>query len=973
MSDPRSKVMVMVTVEYKERMLWNVLNSFHSIDAASWLNTKGKTLSISSARDEGKIFFAKEHAAWFVNPAAFGKMMHDGAGSNGDDSAAVKADDYYSLFPVRVSSDYGPSQTFSSTETVLPDEYLRTWQLAFIIRHPALVCPSMYRAHRALKKLYPIGSSTSNGMSRRFLRLSVSLRWTRMLYDWCVSQEGQAPPIILDANDLIHNQSSVVKFCEPTGLNPAALKWVVKEKAPKGVDVASEAEKWKHEFGDEEASFILEIVREVMPDYEFLRQRRTKVTWFPRWIKLELLSGRALGQFSEGVGSDPDDPPPRWVGWGRGHPDYMPEWEMIQVDGGWYHISGASLGADIEFSPDEEFVEERLIPYFLAPSVLSKPIGSNSQACPSLSGLTHYRQLFRKCLGNLYSVPPDYRICLAIEKDVLHAAVRDGLPLNSTLDKLCQIWEKLQMTWYGWKDIDGKTLQEEEEEDPRTLAKPALSAEEFKVNIPPVRVVLNKRAGAPAVVWGAYATHWYRIISFRGLAAILKLKTANGDIDIDQFCNLVFREVEASSLAQPFSAVPIQRFKDLLEVHVRCKGRSEDDNPFEAKMGGSSGFYTSEPPVKGFLDDPQDLAFWYWSILHLAPAHFRSLHREAYWSKGNHGHMIPVALILQALEDAADSWEQVANHLSSLIDNQGAIFDPDEHDRLLFDDNTFSRSHLYFWAIDCLGIFIPSISATIREWRIFWEARKNIFRAGENFIRQVRQEARDAVPPWCWLGECLGNLVPQVEDQVARLEALKSRLEDMRAQIDTLRNGLFNASAVIESRAATELGENVKLLTYISIVYLPLSFCAALWAIDYSYHPGVFTVVTVLLATTTYLVVMNLNNLARLGKEVYQQFRRDIITSMLNDAKWAPTGEAFSQFRPERVNKTPSEWNILVETAYGFSLSFTKESKVGRCVNPVVRKIKMKIMALVLLLSSQIRNLETQTGRTSALDPRAWI
>ncbi|RHZ64671.1 hypothetical protein CDV55_104808 [Aspergillus turcosus] len=609
----------------------------------------------------------------------------------------------------------------------------------------------------------------------------------------------------------------------------------------------------------------------------------------------------------------------RWVAWGRGRPNYMPEWEMIQVDGKWYHISGASLGADIEFSPDEEFErEERLVPYSLAPSWLPKPIGSSSQASPSLSGLRHYRQLFRKCLGNLYSVPPDYRICLAIEKDVLHAAVRDGLPLNSTLDKLCQIWEKLQMTWYGWKDIDGKTLQEEEEEDPRTLAKPALSAEEFKVNIPPVRVVLNKRAGAPAVVRGAYATHWYRIISFRGLAAILKLKTANGDIDIDQFCTLVFREVDESSLAQPFSAVPIQRFKDLLEVHVRCKGRSEDDNPFEANylqemaftmsifpsgMGGSSGFYTSEPPVKGFLDDPQDLAFWYWSILHLAPAHFRSLHREAYWSKGNHGHMIPVALILQALEDAADSWEQ----------------------------------------------------------------------AGENFIRQVRQEARDAVPPWCWEGGYLANLVPQVEDQVARLEALKSRLEDMRAQIDTLRNGLFYASAVIESRSATELGENVKLLTYISIVYLPLSFCAALWAIDYSYHLGVFTVVTVLLATTTYLVVMNLNNLARLGKEVYQQFRRGIITSMLNDAKWAPTGEAFSQFRPERVNKTPSEWNILVETAYGFSLSFTKESKVDRCVNPVVRKIKMKIMALVLLLSSQIRNLETQTGRTSALDPRAWI
>lgn len=35
---------------------------------------------------------------------------------------------------------------------------------------------------------------------------------------------------------------------------------------------------------------------------------------------------------------------------------------------------------------------------------------------------------------------------------------------------------------------------------------------------------------------------------------------------------------------------------------------------------------------------------------------------------------------------------------------------------------------------------------------------------------------------------------------------------------------LFNASAVIESRASTRLGENVKLLTFVSIFFLPLSF-----------------------------------------------------------------------------------------------------------------------------------------------------
>ena len=36
---------------------------------------------------------------------------------------------------------------------------------------------------------------------------------------------------------------------------------------------------------------------------------------------------------------------------------------------------------------------------------------------------------------------------------------------------------------------------------------------------------------------------------------------------------------------------------------------------------------------------------------------------------------------------------------------------------------------------------------------------------------------------------------------------------------------LFSASAVIETRAAAQLGENVRLLAYVSIFYLPLAFC----------------------------------------------------------------------------------------------------------------------------------------------------
>src|SRR4051812_45042400 len=36
---------------------------------------------------------------------------------------------------------------------------------------------------------------------------------------------------------------------------------------------------------------------------------------------------------------------------------------------------------------------------------------------------------------------------------------------------------------------------------------------------------------------------------------------------------------------------------------------------------------------------------------------------------------------------------------------------------------------------------------------------------------------------------------------------------------------LFSASGVMESRASTRLNENIKLLTFVSIFFLPLSFC----------------------------------------------------------------------------------------------------------------------------------------------------
>ena len=47
---------------------------------------------------------------------------------------------------------------------------------------------------------------------------------------------------------------------------------------------------------------------------------------------------------------------------------------------------------------------------------------------------------------------------------------------------------------------------------------------------------------------------------------------------------------------------------------------------------------------------------------------------------------------------------------------------PNEHDNLLFDDEAFSRSRRYLWAIDCLSEFESAISDNINQWDLYKSA-----------------------------------------------------------------------------------------------------------------------------------------------------------------------------------------------------------------------------------------------------------
>ncbi|EHK97180.1 hypothetical protein M7I_7064 [Glarea lozoyensis 74030] len=130
-------------------------------------------------------------------------------------------------------------------------------------------------------------------------------------------------------------------------------------------------------------------------------------------------------------------------------------------------------------------------------------------------------------------------------------------------------------------------------------------------------------------------------------------------------------------------------------------------------------------------------------------------------------------------------WTKIGDYVDQFVAGQDSFLREKRHDRLLFDDDSFTRSRPYFWAITSTGEFILIIDETLNHYRTVakWVSKD------KDELRKHR-EARK------------------------KLEAVKARFERQRERATELREGLFSASSVVESRISTRLGQNVRLLTY---------------------------------------------------------------------------------------------------------------------------------------------------------------
>jgi hypothetical protein len=238
---------------------------------------------VERAHLQGKSTYIKEHINWMVRPV-------------------VETNFLYNINEATMKLDANP--------TCIPDSFLQNIRPTFLIRHPALVIPSLVRTALDNEGMHQVLESSAD----MTMQWETTYNWHISLYRYLLgSSDFPSPshdpditfPIILDASDLT-DESLVRKYATAVGLDADALQFdwdiavnlegmgkvdarmkdtllrsngVVMAKMTRVADIDAEAKngEWMSEFGEDLGLRVGRLVESAIKDYEWLWARRMMV------------------------------------------------------------------------------------------------------------------------------------------------------------------------------------------------------------------------------------------------------------------------------------------------------------------------------------------------------------------------------------------------------------------------------------------------------------------------------------------------------------------------------------------------------------------------------------------------------------------------------------------------------------------------------------------------------------------------
>lgn len=167
---------------------------------------------------------------------------------------------------------------------------------------------------------------------------------------------------------------------------------------------------------------------------------------------------------------------------------------------------------------------------------------------------------------------------------------------------------------------------------------------------------------------------------------------------------------------------------------------------------------------------PDPAASQFWTMLYMCPNGFelydKSNEFEHYDTvlsaiKGQDAEGALEAMVGFSIRMVLQRWEKILEYFTWLLGHRDTLSDPDSHDSLLFDDDSFSRSRRYFWAINYLAELDISISRNIIQ-----------------LDRLIREDSPNK----------------SLREQLNQLQHLRERILGQREEAIALRDGVSNSN-----------------------------------------------------------------------------------------------------------------------------------------------------------------------------------
>jgi hypothetical protein len=186
----------------------------------------------------------------------------------------------------------------------------------------------------------------------------------------------------------------------------------------------------------------------------------------------------------------------------------------------------------------------------------------------------------------------------------------------------------------------------------------------------------------------------------------------------------------------------------------------------------------------------------YWTLLLLTPSGF--FERPSYnqdrfiidWKneKELSKPLAELIFISHALKEVANRWTSLHEKIEGLLSKD--FMDPRAYVRLIFDDENFTQSKLYFWVIGCLNEFLVSIEDNIKQWKLFRDARVTPLLKHLPKSDDESQNTTSTSPYSRSELERLRSIDLYTEGIRGNLESLKSRFTTQLETVKALRDGV---------------------------------------------------------------------------------------------------------------------------------------------------------------------------------------